>query len=209
MPSPKPDAKLWKRIAEAMRGVDDGELRRLVRSLYDLSPENRAFLATWCGDEASGDALREKYKAKITAQFFVNGRPRMTGGLDLAACRKMLNEYRRVTKTPEIPGGDGAGDVRGFVDLGLHYIEVGTRYSVELCWDEARGYNSMGAVAEEMVRVLGEVREGQELAVEFLPRAKALAASGSNIGYGFGDDLDWLAREFERLVGGKDAAAPK
>lgn len=202
MPREKPDAKVWKRIAEAMRGVDDGELRRLVRPLYDLSPENRAFLATWCGEDESGDELREKYKAKITAQFFANGRARLNGGLDLAACRKVLNEYRRVTKTPEVPGRDGGGDVRGYMDLGLHYIEVGTRYSVEVCWDEVRGYTSMGSVLDEIGKVVGEVGEGPELAAEFLPRIRAVAAMGSGIGYGFGDDLAWLAHLFERVAGG-------
>jgi len=193
MPKPTPEPRLWKNIAAMLEEMDDQSLRGLVLDLYKLAPENRAFLAACIGDEDASVELLDGYKAKITAQFVSRGGPRLNGGCDLALCRRLIKEYRRVTTAPEMLGGF---DIRGTIELGLHYIEVGTDYVNEIGWDEERPYTSMGAVAAETSK-LCEDKSGQKWAGVFLPRVRAVAKAAHNIGYGFGDDLADMAAVFE------------
>ncbi|MBL8761474.1 MAG: hypothetical protein JNL50_09250 [Phycisphaerae bacterium] len=55
-------------------------------------------------------------------------------------CRRLIKECRRVNTAPEMLGGF---DIRGSIDLVLHYIEVGTNYVNEIGLDEERPCNSM------------------------------------------------------------------
>lgn len=205
MPKPTPEPKLWKNIAAMLEEMDEQSLRGLVHDLYKLAPENRAFLAAWIGDEDASVELLDGYKAKITAQFFSRGGPRLAGGCDLAMCRRLIKEYRRVTTAPEMLGGF---DIRGTIDLGLHYIEVGTKYVNEIGWDEERPYNSMGAVAAETSKLCQD-KSGQKWAGVFLPRVRAAAKAAHNIGYGFGDDLTDMAAVFEDIAAAFEAKRAK
>jgi hypothetical protein len=111
-------------------------------------------------------------------------------------CRRLIKEYRRVTTAPEMLGGF---DIRGTIDLGLHYIEVGTNYVNEIGWDEERPYNSMGAVAAETAKLCQD-KSGQKWAGVFLPRVRAVAEAAHNVGYGFGDDLADMVAVFEETA---------
>lgn len=193
MPRPTPEPTLWKTIASELDEMDVESLRGLVHDLYKLAPENRAFLAAWIGNEDSPAELLNGYKAKITAQFFTRGAPRLRGGCDLALCRHLIKEYRRVTTAPEMLGGF---DIRGTIDLGLHYIEVGTSYVNQIGWDEERPYTSMGAVAYDTGKLCQD-KSGQKWAGVFLPRVRAVAEAAHDVGYGFGDDLAYMAEVFE------------
>lgn len=193
MPKPTPDPKLWKNIAENLESMDASSLRGLVHDLYKLAPENRAFLASWIGDDKASIELLKGYKAKITDQFFSRGAPRISDGCDLALCRRLIKEYRRVTTGPEMLGGF---DLYGTIDLGLHYIEVGTRYVNQIGWDEVRPYASMGAVAAETCKFCKD-KSGQKWAGAFLPRVRAVAKAAHDIGYGFGDELADMQAVFE------------
>lgn len=173
--------------------MDVESLRGLVHDLYKLAPENRAFLAAWIGNEDSPAELLNGYKAKITAQFFTRGAPRLRGGRDLAQCRRLIKEYRRVTTAPEMLGGF---DIRGTIDLCLHYIEVGKSYVNQIGWDEERPYTSMGAVAYDTGKLCQD-SSGQKWAGVLLPRVRAVAEAARNVGYGFSDDLAYMAEVFE------------
>ena len=183
-----------------LQEMDDQLLRWLVHDLYKLTPENRAFLAAWIGDQDASVELLDGYKAKITAQFFSRGRPRLNGSCDLTLRRRLIKEYRRVTTAPEMLGEEEGGfDICGTIDLGLHYIEVGTNYVNQIGWDEERPYTSMGAVAAETLK-LCEDKGGQKWAGVFQPRVKAVAKATNAIGYGFSDDLAGMSAVFEETA---------
>ncbi|MBL1217333.1 MAG: hypothetical protein D8M59_07535 [Planctomycetes bacterium] len=196
MPKPTPEPRLWKNISSALEEMESGELRGLVHDLYKLAPENRAFLAAWIGDENASAELLDGYKAKITAQFFTRGKPRLRGGCDLALCRRLIKGYRRVTTAPEMLGGF---DIPGTIDLSLHYVEVGTDYVSQIGWHEAKPYDSMGKVAHELMDLCRDT-SGQKWAGKFLPRIRAVAELGREFGYGFGDDLSQLQVVFEETA---------
>jgi len=203
MPTPTPLSALWKNIARELEELDAHTLRGLLHDLYKLAPENRAFLAAWIGDEDAPSELLGSYKARITAQFFTRGAPRLKGGCDLALCRRLIKEYRRVTAGPQMLGGF---DVHGFIDLAMHYIEVGMTYANALGWDEARPYVSMAGVAAEITALCRD-RRGSRCARAFLPRARAAAQAARAIGYGFGDDMNDLVAALDELAASHSARA--
>jgi len=196
MTKPTPQARVWKCIAPVLAEMDEQSLRGLVHDLYKLSPENRAFLAAWIGNEDATVELLDAYKAKITSQFYGRTKPRLNGGCDLAMCRRLIKEYRRVTTAREMVGGF---DVRGAIDLGLHFIEVGTRYVNEIGWNEEKPYTALGAVSYELADLV-ESKIGRRWARAFLPRVHAVADAARGIGYGYGDDLEDMACRFERAA---------
>lgn len=196
MPRPTPEPRLWKHIASALDEMGANELRGLVHDLYKLAPENRAFLASWLGGEDAPAELLHAYKAKITAQFFTRGKPRINGGCDLSLCRKLIKEYRRVTTAPEM---DNGFDLPGTIDLGLHYIEVGVEFLNHVGWDEAAPYDSMGAAVEEIIKLCREPG-GQKWAGAFMSRVQDVAEAGGGFGYGFGDDLTDMREVFEQTA---------
>jgi len=208
MPKPTPEPRLWKNIAAMLEEMDDRSLRGLVHDLYKLAPENRGFLAAWIGDADASVELLDGYKSKITAQFVSRGGPRLNGGCDLAMCRRLIKEYRRVTTATEMLGGEGGFDIRGTIDLGLHYIEVGTNYVNEIGWDEERPYTSMGAVAAETSKLCQD-KGGQKWAGVFLPRVRAVTKAARSVGYGFGDDLVDMAAVFEETAAAFEARRAK
>jgi hypothetical protein len=65
---PTPEPRVWKQINAVLAGMDDLALRGLVLDLYKLSPENRAFLAAWIGDDGATAELLDTYKEQITSQ---------------------------------------------------------------------------------------------------------------------------------------------
>jgi hypothetical protein len=196
MPKPTPQPRVWKSIAAVLDEMDDQSLRGLVHDLYKLAPENRAFLAAWIGDEDATTELLDSYKAKITSQFYGRTKPRLDGGCDLALCRRLIKEYRRVTTASEMVGGF---DVHGTIDLSLHFVEVGTRYVNEIGWHEAKPYDYLGGVANDLSELIRS-KIGRRWARTFLPRVHAVADAARGIGYGFGDDLADMARCFEKAA---------
>jgi hypothetical protein len=196
MPKPTPQPRVWKNIAAALDEMDDRSLRALVHDLYKLSPENRAFLATWIGDEDATVELLDGYKAKITSQFYGRTKPRLCDGCDLSMCKRLIKEYRRVTTAKEMVGGF---DVHGTIDLSLHFLEVGTRYVNDIGWDEEKPYVHLGAVANDLSDLI-ESKIGRRWARVFLHRVHAVADDARGIGYGYEDDLADMARCFEKAA---------
>ncbi|TVQ50512.1 MAG: hypothetical protein EA377_14240 [Phycisphaerales bacterium] len=185
--------RLWKNIASVLDEMDDQSLRGLVHDLFKLSPENRAYLAAWIGDEDATVELLDGYKARITSQFYGRTKPRLGGGCDLALCKRLIKEYRRLTTASEMVGGF---DVHGTIDLSLHFIEVGTRYVNDIGWNEAKPYDYLGEVAHDLSDLI-ESKIGQRYARPFLARVRAVASAAHGIGYGYGDALTDLADSFE------------
>jgi len=189
--------RVWKRIAPALGEMDAASLRALVHNLYQLAPENRAFLAAWIGDEdALGECL-QAYKKQISGQFYSRTWPRLQGGCDFGLCKRLIQEYRRITTSSAMVGGF---DVRGTIDLSLHLIEVGTQYVNDIGWHAEEPYEQLTEVADglsELIRTPG----GQRWAGSFQPRVRAVAEVTNGFGYGYGDALSDMAQYFE------DAAA--
>lgn len=196
------NASLWRNIAAVLDEMDDQTLRALLKDLFELNPQNRAFLASWIGDENAGLELLKSYRQQIESQFYGKTRkPRYDGRIDTARCRSLLREYQNVTSATEQVGGF---DVRGDIDLALHYVEIGTRYANDVGLDEGRVYDSLARTADEIADLCAG-RAGKRWAVAFLPRVDAAASAAQDIGWGFGDVVSDLADAVRKIAESKQA----
>ena len=192
MKKAKPPEALWKRIAPELKELEAGELRAIVRDLFKLAPENRAFLATWLGDEDALGELFEVYRTKITEQFTEDA---LEGNMpDIAACRKAIKEYQRVTASPL---RDGGFDVRGTMELGLLFVEECAACVGDLGWYEEHAFESMGGVLRDLGKLI-EKNEGWRWSKVFLARVKRLHKRARSLDGGFEDDVEELLRVVRR-----------
>lgn len=179
------------RLESTLADMDTPALREMIHALARHSAENRALIAARTGMAQPGRELREASKKKITAQFFIGSRPRLTGHCDFALCRRLVRQYMVSTMSPDQPCGF---DTRGYFELGLHYLMTCSRYIAQFGWDEAKPYDSMAAVADELIEFIALVPEH---AARFLPTVRTLNELSDDIAYGFCDVTAALEEAFE------------
>ncbi len=163
----------WQNVRQRLNDWSKPALIRLVKDLYDASPDNRDFLqARFQAEENAGAAL-EKYRRKIVEQFFPT---RGDGKLKLTEARRAIRDYRKATD-----------NLAGTIDLMLTYVENGTEFTHQFGDINESFYNSLESVLNEMAQLL--MREGSELYPQFRERVQRLTAHADGIGWGYGDAL--------------------
>ena len=106
----------WSEIKTGLQYVDEKELIKIIRDLYQLSKENKIFLASRMGI-GDQESLLEPYKRAIRREFYPDrGLPR----LNLAAARKALNDFKKVNANTE-----------AIAELLVYYVEQGVACTLE------------------------------------------------------------------------------
>lgn len=196
MSKPVSQDRLWKRIAPRLEKLKAEELRGIMHDLFKLAPENRAFLAAWVGDDDAERELFQVYCSTISEQFERSGADGMQP--DIAACRKAIKEYQRVTTSPVRVGGF---DMCGVIGLGLVFIEECAAYVEDSGWHHERAFAGMGSVARDLGKLIAS-KQGKRWAKVFMPRVRRLQALAKRVGGGLEDDVGELLRVVEGAVGG-------
>lgn len=175
----------WITIRPQLATLEKAALLALVKDLYQSSTANRDFLHARFRSEEGGQEPLEKYRHKITEQFFP---ARGFGKLKLAEARKAIRDYRKAS-----------GDLAGTLELMMTYVENGTRFTQEYGSIDEPFYISVESVLDELAELLrGELRG---LYPQFKSRLAQLKHISSGIGWGFGDHVrevvDELKEEFD------------
>ena len=184
--SPKPAG--WSAIRARLATLEKPALLSLLKELHDAADGNRDLLRARCLRDPAGapDAqLLEKYRRRIVDQFFP---ARGFGKLKLGEARQAVRDYRKAT-----------GDEAGTRDLLLTYVEQGTAFTCEYGDITESFYNSLESAAAELQRLLQ--RAGAPAYAPLQERTQKVAASTSNIGWGFGDYMRGWADELETTFG--------
>jgi hypothetical protein len=171
----------WSTVRQQLTNWDKPALLALLKDLYEVTAENRDFVnARGQAGEGGGEAL-EKYRSKIVEQFFP---ARGDGKLKLGEARKVIRDYRKAT-----------GNIRGTAELLMTYVENGTQFTYEYGDIDARFYNSVESVLEELVELLcGKARE---IYPEFRDRLARLEQMSDGIGWGFHDFVGDVVAQLE------------
>jgi hypothetical protein len=191
MPRTNRSTRTTKSIDDVIAAMDAPALRDLIHALAKHSAENRALIAARTGMAQPGRELLESSKKKITAQFFIGSKPRFSVHCDFALCRRLIKQYMVSTMSPDQPCGF---DTRGFLELGLHYLMTCSRNIAQHSWDDPKPYDSMAAVADELIEFIALVPEHAE---ELLPTVRTINELGQEFGYGFCDVTGDLEVAFE------------
>jgi hypothetical protein len=179
----------WATLKKRLTTLEKSELVAVIKSLHDLSSENRAFLgARFAPSEESHLDVIERYRERVVEPFFPK---RGFGKLNLADGRKAIREYRKAT-----------GDAAGTLDLCLSYVEAGTRFTLEFGDIDERFYSSLESVVMDIGKML-RTPEGAEQAGTVLARLKTLAqAADGRVGWGYAEFLSDVVEEIEEYFDG-------
>ena len=178
----------WSQVKVELKSWGRPQLLLLVKDLFALSAENRDFLAARLLSHTSGGVPIESYRRKIDEAFYSRrGWPQ--DKLQLAAARKAIRDYRTATS-----------DLAGTLDLTLHYVETGTKFTVEFGDIDESFYNSLCSALDELRREL--VRAGDETIYgQLRERLSVVAKQAGGIGWGYGDFVGDAVAELEGHFG--------
>lgn len=158
-------------IKKALAHVERGGLISLVADLHELGGENGAFIEARLG--LTADPL-VPFKKRIEEALYpdvVHGQP-----IRIAAARRALSDYRRAI-----------GDPEGVLELLVHYVECGTRMTLDYGDIDEGFYDSLESVFDEAVTKLQSAPA--EFSDRFLPRLRSLVQSARDVGWGYYDFL--------------------
>jgi hypothetical protein len=184
-PSKKPGG--WSAARQHLTTWDKPALLALVKDLYDVAAGNRDFIHARCQAGDVGGEMLEKYREKITGQFFSHKAHGM-GDLKLGEARKAIRDYKKAT-----------GSVLGTAELLLTYVESGVRFTHDYGDIDERFYSSVESALDELVDLLrGDARELYPQFSERLARAEKMT---SGIGWGFHDFIADVVGQLEDEFG--------
>lgn len=185
MAGKKPGVK-WSDIKRQLQSLDDAETLALIQGLFNLSVENRAFLAARLTGATASQALLQPYLDKINRAFYTRGgNPK----LKLSVGRKAIRDYHNAT-----------ADLQGSLNLMLTYIETGTYFTREFGDIDEPFYNSLSSVLGEINDILkGE--QGRQLYKGIRERVVELPRLAGRIGWGYGDEVRETVAEWESRYG--------
>jgi hypothetical protein len=162
----------WLQIEKQLDYLDKPELIETLKGLFDLSADNRTFLAVRFLEQGdSGEAL-ERCRKRIVDQFFP---ARGFGKLNLRLARQAIRDYQKTTS-----------DLAGTIDLMLTYVEQGTQFTNTYGDIDERFYDSLESVLGDMADQL-TTAPGAALYPRFEKRIDALAKAAHDLGWGYGD----------------------
>lgn len=195
---PRAARPTWSALKRALSKCGEPELLALVKELFELSADNRAFLAArFLARAAHTDAaegfVAAPYRQRIHDAFYDKGgwprsKPR------LADARKGIRDYRKAT-----------ADMAGTLELMLTFVETGTEFSLDFGAEDASLFNSLSSVLGEIEAACGG-KHGLALYDEFRERLLDLADRAGGIGWGYGDHVQAVIQGLEERW--TDAGAP-
>ena len=187
MAGKKSDVK-WSDVKRPLQSLEGGDLLALIQGLFELSRENRAFLAARLLGAEAAQTLLQPYRERIERAFYTRGgRPQHK--LQLSEGRAAIREYKAATSDPA-----------GTLDLMLTFVETGTRFTCEFGDIDEPFYNGLSSVLHEMDQIVkGE--GGRELYQGVRERVLELPKLADSIGWGYGDEIQGTVAEWEARFG--------
>ena len=179
----------WSALRKKIKTWETPELQELVKDLFKLSADNRAFLAARLISDDTEDAdlavsVAAPYRQRIHDAFYDKGGwPR--NNLRLADVRKAIRDYRKATS-----------DEVGTLNLMIAYVETGTDFILKYGGEDDSLLNSLSSVMNEIEAVFSK-EPRCDLYERFQERILDLGDKARGIGWGYGDYLGDLVGGLE------------
>src|SRR3954449_3387638 len=132
----------WSDVKQQLQGLGEAKLLGLLHDLFQLAPENRAFLAARLLGASAARSLLGPYRERIERAFYKRGGLPQEK-LQLADARQATRKYRAATS-----------DLEGTLELMLTYLETGTQFTRDFGDIDESFYNSLTSVLGEVERIL-------------------------------------------------------
>lgn len=176
----------WTEINQQLKELSTDSFVRLLKGLYDLSPQNKAWLRAKLLPVTQDSKYLEDCRRKIIQHVYkeISGIPHMPRFRD---AKKVISEYRKSTN-----------DLRGTLDLMLTYVERGHAFTNDFGDIDEPFYDALINMLERFAVELRRSPAKYELYELFRSRLLAIRKT-SDIGWGYGDFVQDTVDEMEEL----------
>ena len=177
----------WTEIDKRLKELPAADVTKLVKGLYDLSHQNKAWLRAKLLPVIQDAKYLEDCRRKVTNYVYkeTRGFPQVPR---FREAKKVISEYRKST-----------GDLRGTLDLMLLYVERGHAFTNDFGDIDEPFYDALINMLERFAVELRRSPAKYELYEEFRPRLMAIRGT-SDIGWGYGDFIRDTVDGLEELL---------
>lgn len=179
----------WTDIRKILKDAPNEALLDIIKGLYNLSPQNKAFIRTQLLPGQQDKELLEKSRKQVIRAIYPDnvmfpGKPRF------GESRKVIRTYQKAT-----------GDVAGTLDLMLLHVERGTQFTNDFGDIDEPFYIALETMLGNIVDVLFESPDAKALYAQFGSRLNRLERSASGIGWGYGDTVSDMVSDLQGRIG--------
>ena len=179
----------WPQLRKHLEDQSPPQITEIIKGLYDLSPQNKAFLRKQFAETLEDPAFLEKCRTQIINAIYPPRR-KFPGDPKFAQARKAINEYKKAT-----------GDIKGVIDLSLVYVECGTRYTLAFGDIDEPFYERLETALENAAELLLAHPMRTPLYNIFRPRFQKLVRDAGWMGWGYGDFINDTFHDLESKIG--------
>lgn len=173
----------WKDIKAILVQRDTPELLKLIADLYSLNKANKSFLHA---RYSTGEKTLEPYYGIISDALYPDvckNKP-----VRFSVGKKAISDYFKATK-----------DREGKIELMVHYVELGTRYTAEYGDMDENFYSGLESMFQKILKELDS--EPEDVANIFLSRLEDVTIMAGATGWGYEDTLNYMLEEYYDVNG--------
>ncbi len=169
----------WKDVKSILVKKDKSELLKLIRDLYSYRADNKAFIHS---RYSIGKHRLEPYRSIISEALYPDVHSNKP--IRLSKGKKAISDYFKATK-----------DKAGRLELMVHYLETGNRFTVDFGDIDEQFYSSLESMFE---RILSELKEQpSDVQEKYHSRLEDVVMSARNLGWGYYDCICALFDEYK------------
>jgi len=178
----------WLQIRKELKTKTVDQLIEIIKSLYDLSPDNKAHLRKQFSESPQDPAFLEKCRKEIIVAIYPPRR-KYPDLPNFRAARKAVNAYKKAT-----------GDQPGTIDLLLTYVERGTAFTKDFGDINMPFYERLETALYNAVDLIKASPTRVQTYSHFQLRFIQLQRDAGWMGWGYGDTINDVVADLERLV---------
>ena len=167
----------WNDVKAKLGDFDRAGLLGLAQDLYAASKDNKTFLHTRLG---LGDDPLKPYKDAIDRWLWPDVLKNQN--YTVAKAKKPIADYRKAVGQPE-----------GLAELTVFYCEQAIGFSNDIGMDDEGYYSALVRMFEQALKHTMALPEAQRSS--FLARLDDVRLQGQNVGWGVGEDFNWLGQQ--------------
>jgi hypothetical protein len=173
----------WTEIRRQLKASPNEALLEIIRGLYGLSAENKAYLRTTLSSTRQDMELLEKSRRQVIRAIYPENtqNPHMP---HFGESRQVIRAYQKATS-----------DVSGTLDLMLTHIERGTLFTCDFGDIDEAFYLALETMLANAIQLLLKSPEAPRLYEIFSKRFENLSRKAGRIGWGYGDSVDQMVDE--------------
>ena len=168
----------WTDVKAKLADFDRAALLGLIQSLYAAHRDNQTFLHARFG--LAEDVL-EPYKKTIDRWLWPDVFRRQDTSVSQA--KRAISDYKKAV-----------GDPEGLAELMVFYCERSAGFSSDIASDDEGYFNALVRMFEQALKIVNAL--SVEHRDDLLARLDRVRVTSHKIGYGVGDDMDFLMLKF-------------